>query len=396
MQNTIYPFLIAKSSNEGILREVSQKMNFIDVRKIILNEPTSLMNYLGQMRNFSANTHMVIDTTAIEEKGEDFLEALDGIKLQRDDMRLIIYAVDMQKGDEFLDRLVNSGYTNIVASLSDDIDEAKRWEQIKKDLQDCFSEEGLPAKRWKTYRINNEQSLRQRQEAINEEKANEIKIPDFKSLHTKICVFGTDAKVGTTTAVLTLASYFAAGNADVKVVLQSEEQIGKLSKYFGAGEQTVYTHGDNTVFTADGEEKPQEKDIFNVTIFDMGKYGSAPLQENALNIIVADMDFERLSDSIQQLDSANIMEDEPYKVIVNLCTAEQWEKFAARLIDKNAYDFAENPPLLLPFVEDKMKFLGTENNISNFNTFLSNYLNGGVEMVKDMDGEYEEDELALE
>lgn len=374
MQETIYPFLIAKSSNESILREVGQKLKFIDIRKIILNEPTALMNYVGQMRNFSANTHIVIDVSAISENDEEFVEALEGIQLQRDDMRIIIYAVDLKDGKEFLNTLVSKGYTNIVAVSDDTAEETAKWEQIKSDMQECFSEDGLSEKRWKTYQIINEPFLESLQMQLKGQEQQEIKIPDFSETSLKICIFGTDKKVGTTTAVLVTASYFSAGNADVKVILQSEQHISDLKQYYGAvgtnDNAVLFNYNDNVVFTSETEQ--DENENFNAVIIDMGKYGSVPLQKNALNIIVADISFDGISNSVRQLDSAHLMEDEPFKVIINLCDNEKWSRIVKLgLIDKNIYDYESNSPLLMPYVKNKMTFEGKEENIKAFNEFFA-------------------------
>lgn len=343
MQETMYPFLIARTSNESILREIGQKLKFIDVRKIILSEPTALMNYVGQMRNFSTNTHMVIDVSAISENDEEFIEALEGIQLQRDDMRIIIYAVDLKNGKEFLNTLVSNGFTNIVAVSDDTADESAKWEQIKSDLQECFSEEGLSEKRWQTYRIESEPSLESMQMQLKESGGQEIKIPDFSDTHVKICVFGTDRRVGTTTAALTVASYFSAGKADVKVVLQSAQHIAALKSFYGSdsADTEVFNYSDNVVFSSSAEQ--DENDIFNAVIIDMGKYGSAPLQPNAVNILVADVSFDGIANSVSQLDSAYLMEDEPFKVIINLCNEEKWSRIVNNgLIDQNSYDYIQS------------------------------------------------------
>ena len=372
MQETMYPFLIARTSNESILREIGQKLKFIDIRKIILNEPTALMNYVGQMRNFSANTHMVIDVSAISENDEEFVEALEGIQLQRDDMKIIIYAVDLKNGKEFLNTLVRNGYTNIVAVSDEAVEETAKWEQIKSDLQECFSEEGLSEKRWKTYRIDVEPPLESVQMQLKEENEQEIKVPDFSDTHVKICVFGTDRRVGTTTAALTIASYFSAGKADVKVVLQSAQHIAALKSFYGfdSADTEVFNYSDNIVFSSSAEQ--DESDIFNAVVIDMGKYGRVPLQPNAVNIIVADVSFDGISNSVGQLDSAYLMEDEPFKVIINLCGEEELNKILKNgLIDQNSFDYISNPPLLMPYIKDKMAFDKTEGNIKVFNSFFA-------------------------
>ena len=369
MQETMYPFLIARTSNESILREIGQKLKFIDIRKIILNEPTALMNYVGQMRNFSANTHMVIDVSAISENDEEFVEALEGIQLQRDDMKIIIYAVDLKNGKEFLNTLVRNGYTNIVAVSGEAAEETAKWEQIKSDLQECFSEEGLSEKRWKTYRIDVEPPLENIQMQLKEENEQE---PDFSDTHVKICVFGTDRRVGTTTAALTIASYFSAGKADVKVVLQTAQHIMSLKSFYGfdSADTEVFNYSDNVVFSSSAEQ--DENDIFNAVVIDMGKYGSVPLQPNAVNIIVADVSFDSISNSIGQFDSAYLMEDEPFKVIINLCGEEEWNKILKNgLIDQNSFDYISNPPLLMPYIKDKMAFDKTDGNIKAFNSFFA-------------------------
>ncbi len=156
------------------------------------------------------------------------------------------------------------------------------------------------------------------------------------------------------------------------MVLQTAQHIMSLKSFYGfdSADTEVFNYSDNVVFSSSTEQ--DENDIFNAVVIDMGKYGSVPLQPNAVNIIVADVSFDSISNSIGQLDSAYLMEDEPFKVIINLCGEEEWNKILKNgLIDQNSFDYISNPPLLMPYIKDKMAFDKTDGNIKAFNSFFA-------------------------
>ena len=157
------------------------------------------------------------------------------------------------------------------------------------------------------------------------------------------------------------------------MVLQSAQHIAALKSFYGSdsADTEVFNYSDNVVFSSSAEQ--DENDIFNAVVIDMGKYGRVPLQPNAVNIIVADVSFDGISNSIGQLDSSYLMEDETFKVIINLCGEEEWNRILKNgLIDQNSYDYISNPPLIMPYIKDKMVFDETEENIKAFNSFFAN------------------------
>ncbi|MCM1062561.1 MAG: hypothetical protein NC452_20125, partial [Eubacterium sp.] len=277
MVTPITPFLLVSTANESILQRADQKLKFLRIQKMTLSRPTTLRNYVQQIRNYQAYTHMVIDISAVEERDEDFIEALEAIRMFRDDMRLIIYAVDLKNNEDFFDALVNHGFTNIVAVLDEKLEESAKWEQIQNDILECFSEKGLSERRWRTYQKVDLAAMYEAERQARAAEELKRKIPDFSKLRMKICIFGTDSRVGATTVVLVTASYFSAGNANVKVVLRSQEQLSALKRYLNINDGSYdkpLVYGENIVFTSSGEQN----ESFNIVIEDMGKYSSVPLQ----------------------------------------------------------------------------------------------------------------------
>ena len=62
---------------------------------------------------------------------------MEGITLQKDDAEIVVYAGNFYAGDEFLDKLVHSGFTNIAANYSD-VDEKTNIEMMAADLRACL------------------------------------------------------------------------------------------------------------------------------------------------------------------------------------------------------------------------------------------------------------------
>lgn len=147
--SAIYPLLIARKENAGLLKPLCRRLG-VDSRNLISSK-WRLSEFVRNLRNYSVQTHFVIDVSATVEKDDQFIEMLKGISLLRDDARIIIFADSERPGSELLNKLVRSGYTNIVASTLDDIEE--NWKQIMLDLDECFTEKGLSKERWSIYKV---------------------------------------------------------------------------------------------------------------------------------------------------------------------------------------------------------------------------------------------------
>ena len=261
-----HAIFVARKENAGILDKTAAELN-IQLRKIIMDE-FSLSTFLkSELKSYMFHNPFIFDVSCCEEQGDDFIALLEGITLQKDDAEIVVYAGNFYAGDEFLDKLVHCGFTNIAANYSD-VDEKTNIEMMAADLKECLQEGGLPKQKWRRYDKSFDAFAEAREMAAIAEK--EKAKPVYSEAGISVAVVGAQSRIGTTSFAIHLADYFRGRSADAVVVSvqqKGQEQLEMLCDMFeGQSENGIYSIKgiDFCVPSSETDKK------YNAEIYDFG------------------------------------------------------------------------------------------------------------------------------
>lgn len=268
----INPLIITRKENAGLFRKVCSEIGASSQREII-GEDWSLALFIKRdLKNYAYQSHFVLDVSAFKEKEDDFIALCEGITYQKDNANIVIYADGYYAGDSFLDKLVHSGFTNIVANYSD-VDEKTNITQMTEDLKECLTS-GLAKQKWRRFDKSFDAFAEAREAAAIAEKEKEK--PRYSEAELHIAVVGAQSRIGTTTLAIRLAEYFHSRDGQSVVVCANKRGIPQLDMindfYDGTVQNGIYTIQDIDFCTNDAN--PDK--AYNAEIYD---FGNAPTSE---------------------------------------------------------------------------------------------------------------------
>lgn len=261
-----HAIFVARRENAGILDKTAAELN-IQLRKIIMEE-FSLSTFLkSELKSYMFHNPFVFDISCCEEQGDDLISYMEGITYQKDDAKIVIYAGNFYAGDEFLDKLVHRGFTNIVANYND-VDDKTNIEMMAADLKECLQEGGLPKQKWRRYDRSFDAFAEAREMAAIAEK--EKAKPVYSEAKISVAVVGAQSRIGTTSFAIHLADYFRDRSADpvvVSVQQKGQEQLEMLCDTFdGKSENNIYSINGIDFCVPSSETNKK----YNAEIYDFG------------------------------------------------------------------------------------------------------------------------------
>ncbi|MDO0824090.1 hypothetical protein [Desulfosporosinus nitroreducens] len=239
---------------------------------------------IRDMRSFSHIKYVAIDHQALNDTDEELIESILGFRAMYD-ARIVYLAEGMKPGDELLSKLYDAGVRNFV--------NAEDPEEIKKEIMECISREGMSyekAERFKIQlieeprpKVKRAKSKTESMKAIKEKKPEQgseeyVKVNETTKLGLDtekerkgiaVGVAGITGKAGTTTTALNLAYFLSSLGAKVSYVeCDPTKQLNWLPYYDiavndeSAEYKGVYFHTMKANFSlAD----------YDFNIFDLGK-----------------------------------------------------------------------------------------------------------------------------
>lgn len=267
----INPMLCARKENAGILDKIAGEMN-ISLHKMIF-EKMSLSTFIkSDLKSCMFYNPFIFDVSQCEEKGDDFVSYMEAITYQKDDAKIIIYASGYYAGDDFLDKLIHKGFTNIVANY-DGVDERTNMEMMKADLKECLSDAGLSKQKWRRYDKHFDAFAEAQAAAALAEK--EKAKPMYSMANMRIAVVGAQQRIGTTSFAIHLADYFNTRNASAAVINRAQNggvQFEMLADMYDGIEQESGVYSINDIDFYSGLQQLGSNE-YNVEIHDFGSLG---------------------------------------------------------------------------------------------------------------------------
>lgn len=206
------------------------------------------------MRNFSHCKELILDRAAFNDEDDVFIAAVQEFSTMYDS-RVTVICPGLLEDDELLISLVDIGVKNLVTQTDIDV--------FQEDIRTCLSPEGMTK-----YEADKNENL------VNEEEKYII-----TSENIEIAVFGSQSRIGTTTAAIGLANWLSSVGAKVCYVEANKTKC--LSYLIEAYEMSK--EGNGYVFDGVyyGNEKPDNIE-FNFIIYDFGI--GIPKEPKDLNI----------------------------------------------------------------------------------------------------------------
>ena len=206
------------------------------------------------MRNFSHCKELILDRAAFKDEDDVFIAAVQEFSTMYDS-RVTVICPGLLEDDELLMGLVGIGIKNLVIQTNIDA--------FQEDIRICLSPEGMTK-----YIADKKEYL------VNEEEKYV-----FTSENIEIAVFGSQNRIGTTTAAIGLANWLSSVGAKVCYVEANKTKC--LSYLIEAYEMSK----EGNCYVFDGvyyvNEKPDNVE-FNFVIYDFGV--EIPEEPKSLNI----------------------------------------------------------------------------------------------------------------
>ncbi|MBP0985311.1 MAG: hypothetical protein J6A19_16485 [Oscillospiraceae bacterium] len=267
----INPLIITRKENAGLFRKVCHDLGATQ-RELVADEWSLSLFLKSDLKNYTFQSHYILDISAVKEKGDDFISLCEGITYQKDNANIIIYADQSYPGDSFLDKLVHCGFTNIVANYTD-ADEKTNITQMTEDLKECLTS-GLSKQKWRRFDKSFDAFAEAREAAMIAEKEKEK--PRYSQAELHIAVVGAQSRIGTTTLAIRLAEYFHSRDGESVVVCANKRGIPQLDMikefYDGMEQNGIYTV--NGIDICSPYAEPTK--TYNAEIYD---FGSTPASD---------------------------------------------------------------------------------------------------------------------
>ncbi len=217
----IRTLLIAANENAGIIDKLK-----IDMASRKLIGEFSLKVFLqSDLKNYTNQSHFILDVAAFKEKDEEFIRLLEGISIMCENATVIIYTNTHYSNSSFLNKLICAGYKNIIAPDTEKSDK-ENIRMMSDDLKECLINNQLRAERYKRFDLNNK---------ISSFNLNTEKEISFENSSHNIALFGAGDRIDTSTFGIQIANYIVRNKGKSAYVFadsNAEENMFLLSEYF--------------------------------------------------------------------------------------------------------------------------------------------------------------------
>lgn len=222
----------------------------------------SLLSFvIKDMRHFAHVRYVTLDRAAITESDEELIQALLSYQTIYD-IRVVLIVEGLPPGSPFLQELIQIGILNVVT--------ATEIEEIRAELRECFSEEGM--QRFKPAALP----------LVEEKKTNLVHLEEnvqyhFTCSNLKIAIAGCDRRVGVTTTAMNLVCWINAhGGTACYVEANPNNHLAHIIHLFEP-EKT------GNAYILEGNDLYMTKESlrdYNVIVFDCGVLGEQRIQED--------------------------------------------------------------------------------------------------------------------
>lgn len=255
-----------------------------DNGKVLDNATKELKNYTGRtfsgsnwnfvsfinadMKNYTAETHFILDVSAIAQQGEEFIELLHEMQEKSKNAVIILYCGDLTAGDLFLHQLARAGFTNIIAQYSG-IKERQNYELMQADLREALTN-GIPEHKWERF-ILPDLIDEFNDEVIEAAEVEEIQKRDYSWLKKDITVFGSQRRIGTTTFAMNLCNHVAENGGKAAFILNgndAEKEFDLMCSYYGCANDDRHIVMNN--FDVCTMKARADLGDYNLVVFDCG------------------------------------------------------------------------------------------------------------------------------
>lgn len=338
----INPLIMTRNENAGLFRKVCSQIG-ANPRELLGSDWSLALFLKRDLKNYVYQSHYVFDVSAFTEKGDEFISLVEGVTYQKDNANVIIYADGFYPGDEFLDKLVHCGITNIVASYPN-VSDKENFEAMTEDLKECLTT-GLSKTKWRRF-DNSFDSFAQAREAAEIAEKESAK-PRYSQAGLHIAIVGAQNRIGATTFALRLAEYFRSRGGESVVVCAAKRgipQLEMINEFFeGAEDNGIYTIGGGIDICSLSAEP---KKTYNAEIYDFGSTSSSDIDFNDFDkvYVIGGTSWNELPMTYAAqlpLNSVN------YTVAVNFSSTGDTEKFhealAVNLNDVLSLPFEPSP-----------------------------------------------------
>ncbi|MNW36545.1 hypothetical protein D3C74_135580 [compost metagenome] len=242
------------------LLDFLEKEQELSVKKLTGN--FSLLSFvIKDMRHFAHVRYIALDRVALTESDEELIQALLSYQTIYD-MRVVLIAEGLSTRSPFLLSLIQNEILNVVT--------ATEIEEIRNELRECFSEEGM--QRFKPDFF----------QPIAEEKSMYIRYEEkekyqFNCSNLKIAIAGCDRRVGVTTTAMNLVSWINGhGGTACYVEANSNNHLAHIIHLFDPEKigNSYRMEGNDLYMTEEFNRN------YNVIVMDCGVLEEKSIQKN--------------------------------------------------------------------------------------------------------------------
>lgn len=296
------------------------------------------------MRNYIGCKYFLVDVYCIEEQLDDFIVALQSMQIMLN-VRIIPILSDIENVDAYIGRLVDIGVTDIVTA--DNIDD------IKDELIECLSEEGMQRYKRSPVRFTQDTAM----EKVP--KQDEIIKYKWDARNVKIAIAGTQRRSGVTVTAFNLASWLIArGATTCYVEANTNRHLNWIVNIYDAEKdgEAYPVGGIDCYFTNE-----MDKD-YNFIIYDCGEIKEPPkiFKEADIRMLCGSILPHEAKDYLQVLNACKDMDIHK----MGLCVPKPLQEFCKEslsadiLIVEASHDLFENNingHIYMPIVESFIK-----------------------------------------
>lgn len=348
----INPLLIVRKEYAHTLQRYCKKKGLTP--RCLIGNNWKLSDIVRSLISFEVQTHFLIDISAVNETDEELVKLLGAIKLQREDVVLIIYAPDKSVGDKELDKLVRAGYTNIITCEGENDD--SKTEYVLKLFDSCLFGEPIAKELWEKFLIVEkppevkEKSRKTKKTNIPVEREAALEKLSYRNLYCDFAFVGAQKHIGNTSFALMCAVYFSQSDATVLFICETDEDYAMLRKQYAknpTSSESFMVMGVNFCPPSVGEKLCEE--TYNVIVRDFGTDATAAAQANGDLWLTAGIFYNEI---FHTWDAMDLLIERKYNIAVPFASRITCEKAKEDLFRK---DEEEKELFTIPFVEDKLE-----------------------------------------
>lgn len=259
----LFPLLIVDKKNQNILDPYKKQLE-INIK--ITNVKSIKLFIKDELKYYEYITHIIIDIDYVEEKNDDFVDAIASL-YTASDVPIIIYADKHVPGDRYLSEIAHNGYANIIGDTPRKVKTSSKKMMIE-DMREALIRSnsqnriGLRPERQMRFDTNYTAVI-----------TNDVR--DYNKIRTAIAIMGAGHRVGTTTFAMQLADYFATRGAKVAFFSRAEDTDNDLIIIKSFYKDNIIDNGKfftyrNIDFFAFGRKPDKGAWNYNVLIYETG------------------------------------------------------------------------------------------------------------------------------